>query len=182
MTTLDVTIKGTRPLLMHSPSSMLKSKSSKIKSSEHDPVEEAKDCLYLNDVKKICIPSMAILSSMRKAAIQLKKPGSGKKTLKDFVFSGLRIEPDLIELQNQSYIVDIRPVVVMRSRILRARPLFKEWILTFQIEIIDEQTWDSGMVRQVLEEAGKYQGVLDFRPLFGTFEVMSMTKDDKEVK
>jgi hypothetical protein len=182
MTILDVTIKGTRGLLMHSTTAMLKPKNSKIKSSEHDPVEEAKDCLYLNEGGKICVPSMAVLSSMRRAATQLKKPGAGKKTLKDFVFSGLRIEPELIELPNQKYDVDIRPVVVMRSRIMRARPLFKEWDLTFQVEILDEQTWDPGMVRQVLEEAGKYQGLLDFRPLFGTFEVVSVKRDGKEVK
>ena len=182
MTTLDVTIKGARGLLMHSTASMLKPKNTKIKSSEHDPVEEAKDCLYLNDEKKICIPSMAILSAMRKAAVNLKKGGSGKKTLKDYVFSGLRVEPEMIELPDQNYEVDIRPVVIMRSRIMRARPLFKNWGATFQIEIIDEQTWDAGMVRQVLEEAGKYQGLLDFRPLFGTFEVVSVKRDGKEVK
>lgn len=182
MTTLDVVIKGNRPLLMHSTAAMLKPKSNKVKSSEHDPIEEAKDCLYLNDKNVICVPSMAILSAMRKAATQLKKAGAGKKTLKDFVFSGLRVNPEMIELPNQNYEVDIRPVVIMRSRIMRARPLFKEWDLTFQVEIIDEQTWDAGMVRQVLEESGKFQGLLDFRPLFGTFDVVSVKKDGKEVK
>jgi hypothetical protein len=182
MTILDVVIKGTRPLLMHSTAGMLKPKSNKVKSSEHDPIEEAKDCLYLNESKKICVPSMAILSMMRRAATQLKKPGAGKKTLKDFVFSGLQLEPDMIELPDQKYEVDIRPVVIMRSRIMRARPVFKNWGLTFKISIIDEQTWDAGMVRQVLEEGGKYQGLLDFRPLFGTFEVVSVKNGGKEVK
>ena len=182
MATLDVVIKGTRPLLMHSTAGMLKPKSNKVKSSEHDPVEEAADCLYLNEAKKICVPSMAILSMMRKAATQLKKAGAGKKTLKDFVFSGLQLQPDMIELPDQNYEVDIRPVVIMRSRIMRARPLFKNWGLTFKVSIIDEQTWDPGMVRQVLEEGGKYQGLLDFRPLFGTFEVVSVKNNGKEVK
>jgi len=178
MTSFDVEIKGTRPLLMHSTAAMLKPKSNKVKSSEHDPVVEAADCLYLNDAKKICVPSMAVLSAMRKAATQLKKAGAGKKTLKDFVFSGLRVEPDMIELPNQHYEIDIRPVVVQRSRIMRARPLFKEWGLKFQVEILDDMTWDAGTVRQVFEEAGKYQGLLDFRPLFGTFVVVGMTNKE----
>jgi len=183
MTTLDVIIKGTRPLLMHSTAGMLKPKSNKVKSSEHDPVEEAAECLYLNEAKKICVPSMAVLSAMRKAATQLKKAGAGKKTLKDFVFSGLQIEPDMIELPDQKYEIDIRPVVIMRSRIMRARPLFKNWELTFKIKNLDEQTWDNGTIRQVLSEAGQYQGLLDFRPLFGTFEIVSMkTESGKEVK
>ena len=182
MTTLDVVVKGTRPLLMNSTAAMLVPKSNKVKSSEHDPAIEAKACLYLNEKQEICVPSMAVLSAMRKAATQLKKAGSGKKTLKDFVFSGLRVNPDMIVLSNQEYEVDLRPVVVMRSRIMRARPLFKEWQLLFQIEIVDEQTWDAGMVRTVLEEAGKYQGLLDFRPLFGTFEVVSVKNNGKEIK
>jgi hypothetical protein len=182
MTELDVTIKGTRPLMMHSTAAMLKPKNNKVKSSEHDPVEEAKDCLYLNEEKKICVPSMAILSSMRKAAANLKKAGAGKKTLKDFVFSGLQIKGDMIELPDQNYEIDIRPVVVQRARIMRARPLFKNWQLSFTVNIIDEQTWDAGMVRQVITEAGKYMGLLDFRPLFGTFDVISVKKGGKEVK
>jgi hypothetical protein len=169
-----VQIRGTRSLLMHSTSGMLRQKSTRVKSSEHDPEEEARDCLYLNEEKKICVPGFAILSCMRKAAVDSKKGGAGKKTLKDYVFSGLQITPDMIELPDQSYSIDLRPVVVMRSRIMRARPLFKHWELTFEITNIDPVTWDGGTVRTVLESGGKYKGLLDFRPLFGTFEVVSM--------
>lgn len=172
--TFSVSIRGTRPLLMHSTAGMLKPKSNRVKSSEHDPEEEARDCLYLNDAKKICVPSFAILSCMRKSAVDEKKKGAGKKTLKDFVFSGLQIEPDMIELPDQAYEIDIRPVVIMRSRIMRARPVFKHWELTFQITSIDTHTWDGSLIRSVLEAGGKYKGLLDFRPLFGTFEVTSI--------
>lgn len=183
MTKLNVEIKGIKPLMMHSTAAMLKPKSKKVKSSEHDPVEEAKEALYLNESGKIVVPSFAILSCMRKAATNLKKAGSGKKTLKDFVFSGLEITPDMIELSNQKYEVDVRPVVVQRARIMRARPVFKEWGLNFTVEIRDEQTWDGGTVRQVLEEAGKYFGLLEFRPLFGQFEIVSMKSESgKEIK
>ena len=183
MTKLDVEIKGVKPLMMHSTAGMLVPKSKKVKSSEHDPEEEAKIALYLNEEGKTGVPSFAVLSSMRKAATQLKKAGAGKKTLKDFVFSGLEITPDFIVMDNQKYDIDIRPVVVQRARIMRARPVFKEWGLKFQIEIRDEQTWDAGTVRQVLEEAGKYQGLLEFRPLFGQFEVVKVINESgKEIK
>lgn len=182
MVVIDVKIKGIKPLLMHSTAAMLVPKSKKVKSSEHNPVEDAKLCLYFNEAGKIAVPSMAILSAMRKAATNLKKGGAGKKTLKDFVFSGLQISPEMIELTPQKYTVDIQMVVVQRSRIPRARPLFKNWHVSFKIEIVDEQTWDAGTVRQVLEEAGKYQGILDFRPLYGTFEVESMKVAGVEVR
>lgn len=183
METFEVVIEGTRPLLMHSTAAMLKPKSNKIKSSEHDPVQEAKDCLYLCQNGKIGVPGFTILSAMRKAAVNLKKAGAGKKTLRDYVFSGLRIEEEMIELPDQKYEIDIRPVVVQRARVMRARPLFTQWMLQFKVSILDEQTWDAGKVRGLLDEAGMYQGLLDFRPLFGTFAVTSMkSPNGKEVK
>ena len=183
MVTLDVVVRGTKPLLMHSPAALLKPKNRKIKSTDHNPEEEAKESLYLNDEGKICVPSLAVLSCLRKAAVNLKKPGSGKKTLKDYVYSGLSIEPDMIPLDNQIYEIDIRPVTVQRVRIMRARPIFKNWSLQFKITIQDPSTWDNGIVRSVLEDAGKYQGLLDFRPLFGTFKVERLTDENgKEIK
>jgi hypothetical protein len=169
---------------MHSAAAMLKPKTGKkIKSSEHDPDEEAKACLYTDNAGHIGIPAIAVLSAMRKSATQMKKAGQGKKTLKDFVFSGLRVNPDLIVLPEQKYAVDMQIVVVNRSRVPRARPRFDQWGAKFNVEILDDDTWDAGTVRQVLDEAGKYQGLLDYRPLFGTFEVTSM-KDEtgKEIK
>jgi hypothetical protein len=182
MTEILVHVKGVKPLLQHSTYAMTLPKNKKVKSSEHDPIEEAALCLYKNEAGKMCVPFMHILSAMRKAATNLKKGGAGKKTLKDFVFSGLEITPDLIELDTQSYDVDIQMVRIGTSRVPRARPLFKKWELDFKITIKDEQTWDAGTVRQVLEEAGKYQGIGDFRPLYGTFEVISMTCNGKGVK
>lgn len=182
MTEIDVKIKGVKPLLQHSTYAMTLPKSKKVKSSEHDTDEEAKLCLYLDENNKMCVPFMHILAAMRKAATNLKKGGSGKKTLKDFVYSGLQVSPDLIEITPQKYNVDIQIVKVGNARIPRARPLFKKWEISFKINIVDEQTWDAGTVRQVLEEAGKYQGLGDFRPLYGTFEVVSMNVNGKEVK
>ena len=180
--TLEVTIKGIKPLLQHSTASMLVPKDKKVKSSEHDVVAEAELCLYKDASGVKCIPFMHFLSSMRKAAVNLKKGGAGKKTLKDFVYSGLQIKEQLIPLTNQKHEVDVQIVKVGPARIPRSRPRFDEWGCTFHIEMVDTQTWDAGTVRQVLEEAGQYQGIGDFRPLYGTFIVEKMINDGKEVK
>lgn len=180
---LEITVTGTRPLLQHSTAGMKAPKNLKSKSSEHDVVAEAELCLYKDTNGLKCIPSMHFLASMRKAATSLKKPGAGgKKSLKDFVFSGLTITELLIPLSNQTHEIDIQPVKVGPARIPRARARFDTWGATFHLEIIDEQTWDPGMVRNVLEEAGKYNGIGDYRPLYGTFSVTSATVDGKEVK
>jgi hypothetical protein len=178
----NVTIIGTKPLLMHSPAGI--GKSSTKKSNNYDPMEEATAVLYLNSDNVICVPSMAILGALRKAATEHKAKGRGRKTLRDFVYSGLVIDEELIPLPNQEWVVDARPVVVQRSRIMRWRPRFDKWELKFTISIVDPSVWNGTDIRNILEDAGKFVGLLDFRPLFGLFKVQSMinTNTGKEVK
>ena len=48
--------------------------------------------------------------------------------------------------------------------------LFKEWECTFTIEVINEDL-DKTILKEILESAGKFKGVWDFRPEFGRFIV-----------
>jgi len=169
---LTVTISGVRPLLMHSPQSIGSEKSSK-KSSNYDPEEEAKNGLYIGKDGVIGVPGLAVLAALRKAATEHKAKGRGRKTLKDFVYSGIQIDEELIRITPQEWEVDARPAVVQRARIMRWRPKFTDWKLTFTISIVDPSVWDPITVLNVLEDAGKFVGLLDFRPLFGTFKVES---------
>jgi hypothetical protein len=38
------------------------------------------------------------------------------------------------------------------------------------------------LVYDILRDAGRYQGIGDFRPMFGTFEVLDFTAGDKKIK
>ena len=67
--------------------------------------------------------------------------------------------------------MDIRPVVVQRSRILRARPRFDEWELEFYIINKDPQILLRDTMRRIVEAAGKWIGLCDYRPEFGLFNV-----------
>ena len=173
MTSIEVKIRGTKPLLMNAPNAI--GNSDNKKKIKYVPEVEAEAITYRNKEGKLCIPALAILSMMRKSAVNFKAPGRGKKTLKDFVYSGLRIEgSDLIELDQQEYEIDSKIVVRNRARVMSWKPRFNDWSLTFIIEIVDESTWDGAMIRTILEDGGKYSGLLDFRPLYGTFEIVSM--------
>lgn len=187
---LNVKIKGIKDLLMNRNVSVGvddQPKSIKKRSTEHDFPEEAKQCLYIRKDGKIGVPSLAILAAMKKAAVNLKKAGGFKKTLKDYVYSGLQIESDdkYILITPQNYTVDIQAVCPTgKGRIPKARPLFNAgWELNFKIVIVDETTWGPGEVKQCLTEAGLYAGLLDYRPLYGQFEVISMVNENgKEIK
>jgi hypothetical protein len=172
--TLKVKIKGTRPLLMHSTESL--GKKAARGQSAPDPKEEAKMALYRDKDGKIAVPSLNILSAMKAAAKDSKVPGKGKKSFSGYVFAGLHINPDYIPIETggkpeESWEVDVRPVAIQRARIMRARPKFNNWSLTFELEILDPIIRPSD-VKDILANAGKYVGLCDFRPLFGLFEVV----------
>lgn len=169
-TILHAKIRGTEPLLMHAPTGIGAPRSSK-RVTSYDPQAEAEAALYRDSNGTICVPNLVILAALREAAKEHKAPGKGRKTLKNFILSGLRIRPEMIEISPQTWSIDERPVVVQRSRVLRWRPRFENWSLEFDITIVDEATLSPTTVRNVLEDAGKFVGLCDFRPLFGTFEV-----------
>ena len=182
-TILDVEIKGTRPLLMHAPNAIGLPASTK-KVSNYDPETEAASVLYKDKNGTICIPDMVVLGALREAAKEHKAPGKGRRSLKQFILSGIRIQPDMIPISPQEWSVDARPVVIQRNRVMRWRPKFEEWTLRFQVNIIDPGTISPTSLRNVLEDAGKFVGLCDFRPFFGTFSVLSVIDQStgKEVK
>lgn len=184
MTELTISLKGVRPLLMHSPNSMMDKKpNGSRKTVNYVPEDEAKAALHTNKDGVICVPAMAILGCMREAAKDHKVPGKGRKTLTKYVLSGLHVMPEMIPITPQEWVVDARPVVVQRARVIRWRPRFDEWALTFKINLVDESIFNPTLVRNVIEDAGKFVGLLDFRPYFGLFEVTSVVDDaGKEIK
>lgn len=172
-----VRIKGTRPLLMHSCANMLEeSKNKTTRSKEYDPKIDAEKALYKDADGNIVVPSLCILACIKDSAKNFKVPGRGRQTFKNFVFAGIRLDPENIPLKsNNPWEIDLKPVVIGRSRIIRARPRFDNWELEFTAEIVDPViTPDS--LKQFIIDAGKYNGLLDFRPLYGLFELKTFER------
>lgn len=171
-TKINVEIKGVSPLLMHSPNGLKKSDATSRGAATYDPEIEAKKALYLNQAGTICIPSSAVLGTIREGSKDRKVPGKGKKSYKQYIMSGITINPEMIPLDHKGdYEIDSRPVVIQRARIMRSRPRFDEWGIKFQIEILDDVYIKPPVLQEILGDAGRYNGLLDFRPQFGRFEV-----------
>lgn len=163
----NVRIKGERALLMN----VCRLEANTQRSKDYNPEKEAEKAVYRDAEGNIGIPSLCILSCLRESAKNFRVPGRGRKTFKDYIYAGLRIEPEFIPLITENeYEIDLRPVVVQRSRVMRARPKFNDWELEFVIEIIDPII-TSDSLKHIIVDAGKYNGLLDFRPLFGLFKV-----------
>lgn len=158
-------IVGISPLLHHKYNGT-KSSGGRAK-TEYDPQEEAEAALYKNADDGVCQPANHIEGALIKAAVAFKF--KGKKTFKDVFKAGIFIEPALIPLENP-WIIDTQGAIVNRSRIMRSRPMFEEWSVTFRIRVIDTNI-TKDLLQDVLEEAGTYVGIGDYRPRFGRFSV-----------
>jgi hypothetical protein len=166
----SVKIIGTKPLLIHAPTGL--SDKVKLRRGEHlDPKTEAESYLYKNEKGEICIPSVNIKACIREAGRNYRVSGR-RTTYAAMIRAGLDIKPfPYVPLIHLGWQVDIRPVVVQRNRILRARPRFDQWELKFEIINNDSTIIHRDTLRKILEDAGKYYGLGDFRPEYGTFRV-----------
>ena len=152
----------------------------------YDADEEAEMRTYRNDDGNLCVPSTQVRASILEASKVFKVGRSSAKTILNHII----VEPfDLIELQTskgkaiQEYEQDQRRVVVQRSGIIRTRPVVKDWQLSFSIiadaEIMNA-TWKEPVdaLIKIVSDAGKKQGIGDYRPQkggnFGRFDVIDI--------
>lgn len=61
-----------------------------------------------------------------------------------------------------------KSVGIGSSRTMRTRPVFEEWKLEVVVEV-DLTQLDPDKVTELVEQAGRYQGIGDYRPLYGRF-------------
>ena len=112
---------------------------------------------------------------MKKAAVQFKF--KGKKTYKDFVESGVFVEPEYIIHKKQKWEVDKRMVRIGTARIMRIRPIFNEWELEFKLQVINPDL-DIKVLNDILIYAGKFIGIGDYRPKYGRFMVSEFKEQE----
>jgi hypothetical protein len=171
MKQIQATIKGVAPLLQHRfAEEEHGANNSKKKSKVYVPEDEAKKCLYENKEIGIYEPSEHIYAAVVRAGTKFKF--DKRATFKEVLKAGVIVEPECIKLETPNgYTIDARPVVVQRSRIMRWRPRFEEWKLSFTISIIDDDNISPSTLKEILEVAG-CSGIGDYRPRFGRFQVI----------
>lgn len=62
-------------------------------------------------------------------------------------------------------------MTVMRSKILRTRPRFDQWVIEFNLRYNEEKI-DIETIINAMEYAGLYVGLCDSRPKYGKFSVV----------
>lgn len=180
MKTLNVKIKGTRPLLMNrfGGAEEVPATASRGKKKDYGtPMEQAVKATY-HDEGKVYIPSTWITSSVRNAASLFKAPGK-RSSLKNMAGCAIVCPDEKLFLNKtvEDIEVDSRGAVIQRARIVRHRPKFNEWTLEFSL-MVDEELLDTETVKAIINEAGRTQGIGDYRVNkggpFGSFEVVDI--------
>ncbi len=168
MKKIEVEIEGVTPVLMHSAHNMGKEKTfKKNPAKQYDPKVDAENVAYRNSKKELVLPSRCLKACFVNGASWFK---FGNKGAKAIVAGCTRIEPSEILFQDNKgkvltkYEIDLRPVVIQRARIIRARPRLDDWKCKFEIIYDDDIIKDVSILERILEESGKRIGLLDNRP------------------
>lgn len=164
-------IKGISPLLMSQfPMQPIEGMEKK------SPEEQAEYKAYRTPANELYVPAVALQRSIIGAATYSK--GKGRMTLQKPVAACVQVWPEWLVLDQQTYIVDARPVVIAatKGRVVRYRPRFDEWSFICSIEY-DDLLLKESELRRVVDDAGSRVGLLDFRPErkgpFGRFMVVA---------
>lgn len=182
MKTLIVKIKGTRPLLMNKFGGAEEAAPTASRGKKKDygtPMDQAIKATY-HENGEIFLPSSWVTSAVRNAASLFKAPGK-RSSLKNMAGCAIVCPEEKLFLGKtlKDIEVDSRGVVIQRARIVRHRPKFENWNLTFSL-MIDDELLDTGTVKSIVTEAGRTQGIGDFRVNkggpFGSFEVVSVSE------
>jgi hypothetical protein len=175
MRTVSVTIEGLEPGLLQkrfdeATTAGLLNEVKPTNKSKPTPEEEFEMGAYKLVDGTFVQPGEHIYQSMVKAAAGFQIQGGGKKTYKDSVKGSVLVSPEYIPHEIQDVKVDIRPVKIGMSRIIRHRPWIPQWKLNFEIQILDDNI-PMEVINSILVKAGQTVGIGDYRPRFGRFMV-----------
>ena len=174
--TIKVTIKGSTPILFNRFRDVaIEGKSKKRTGALAE--SEIEDKLYKEE-NKIYLPSVYLKNCIVEAGKQFKIVGKGKSTYSKIVASTVDISPFMIELDaGKMEVFRISAVNPMtKGRMMTERPKFTDWSASFEVVLNDPAVYVS-VINEILEHAGKYVGVGDWRPekkgMFGKFMITS---------
>lgn len=175
MKTINIEIEGTSPLLMnkYNVQAELERQKGKRITKVYIAKDEAKKSAYWSkDGKTLIIPNMVLYASILNASSFHK---INRRSAKSILAGSIRVEPSEISLNTSKYIIDTRPVVIQRNRVLKSRARLDKWKAEFQIIYNEKLISDPIIIKTVLEESGERIGIMDFRPnksgFYGCFKI-----------
>jgi hypothetical protein len=177
---LRITVEGIEPLMTHNPASMQTgAEDGKRGSRIPKPEDEAEAGCYRLDDGTCALKAESFISAIAgKGGAASAWKGKNRSTMKSRL-AHIMTSEELVALSHtdgspiRDYVIDRRPVVVQKARIMRARPRYDRWRASFTIEFDSQLVPDPKMIVDICADAGTRIGVGDYRPRFGRFKVVS---------
>ena len=169
----DVKVEGVTPLLFNRFLDMsIDSKVKKRSGATKDVNVELK--LYKDGKGQVCVPATWLYGALVEAGKNFKVQGKGKSTYSKLIGSTIKINPEMFITSPQTWepysISAVNPMT--RGRMMVTRPRMNKWAFEFRLEF-NEDDLPVEVIKNVLDYAGEYVGVGDWRPAkkgqFGKF-------------
>jgi hypothetical protein len=176
--TVSVAIEGVAPILFHRWNvEAVETKAKAAKGSAAKKSDDVESYLYRNDAGEICLPGEYLRQSIIHAAKFRQDPRSPRKSAMDlFKAAVISLTPLASMHATEPDFLDRRRVMVQRNGITRTRPAMKEgWRAEIDLMVNIPEYVPPGLLRQVIDDAGRLIGVGDFRPTYGRFAVSAWT-------
>lgn len=189
METLKLKLTGVAPLLMHNgrladqldPITKALKSAAKSASKGTDAGQESMarleyvGSLYMRDDGSLYLPAPAVERALRDGSVGVQKgmkKGFAAAVIvnddADFTFKGTQGKT-ADALYDAGHVLRVG-VKVTTSRIMRTRPMFKNWAATVAVEYVPSLV-NRATVLAAAEYAGQVVGLGDWRPRFGRFTV-----------
>lgn len=181
--TVSLRIKGISPLLMHNPVGLMRTGGSEEMQRGGKkiptPLDEATNGLYKLPNGQLFLPSDAVREAALIASADVKDNSrKGRATMARRFGASVFLSREYFPLYRAGedgelgvpitadvtdWEVMVKRVVVMRAGVMRARGLVRDWACDVEFEY-DDETIDPNIVYAIVNQAGKYPGLLDYRP------------------
>jgi len=153
--------------------------------------EEWKKTIYYNPEVGVYLPAMVFEGCLKNAAKQFKI--TGRATATKYVESGFFCIDEYL-----SFLVDGKPIKTLdderihidkrsvknpstRGRNMRYRAKFDNWESKFKAIVTADDYIKHDLLEGIIEYAGNYIGVGDYRPRFGRFKLVSLEEIQDDV-
>jgi len=186
---IDVRIDGLSPLIPHNilvsldPDHLLSKEVSKItrkRSKDKTPSDRSRIKMlewlsgaYTDDDGYVIVPGANLEAMLRDGAKKVRLGKAFQSAV--FVDGNPRLEfPDMKLTSDtlsemEQYRLSV-PVKVGQAKVIRTRPLFREWACAFKVQV-DTSVVETEQVVEALTTAGRIVGLMDWRPRNGRFAV-----------
>jgi hypothetical protein len=192
MKSIEITIKGTTPLLMNSNQGVnplhpltrqMKTLTAKRKRTEDDDTEilhlKWQLGLYWIEGVGVCVPSVNVEAMFRDAAKTVRKGTIAKQQSAivvkpdhiPLIFDGNEMTPDDLWNDPNNKYADVKVGRIKGSSVMLCRPRFTNWALTFKVQF-NETKFDLAEIISLFELAGREVGLCDYRGRYGMFSIV----------